>query len=161
MRQTLTAMLLVAATMSLMAVDAFAGNAHFIKNATDVTLSGSNLIVNFKEAGLQSGSVETITVSAQGMAIYRCYTKSGNKPEASNKTGSVPVSASGTFTADKNGNLVGNLTLSPPGPEGFSCPPGQILQLDSVTYTDVMIMDTTSGATLALSGTFIYTRPGS
>ena len=160
MRKVLIAVLLVAAMMSLTAMDAFAGNAHFIKSATNVTLSGSNLIVNFKEAGLQSGSVETISVSAQGMAIYRCYTKSGNQPQASNKTGSVPVSASGTFTADKNGNLVGSLSLSPPGPKDFSCPPGQVLQLDSVTYTNVILMDTTSGASLAISGTFTYTRPG-
>ena len=43
--------------LALAAVPAFAGNPHLIKNATGATLSGSNLVVNFKEAGLPSGAV--------------------------------------------------------------------------------------------------------
>lgn len=62
-------------------------------------------------------------------------------------------SASGTFTADKNGNVTGTLTAPSPGlqpPSGFTCPSGQDLQLGSVTYTGVSITDDTSGASLAL-----------
>ena len=58
--------------LALAAVPAFAGSPHFIKNATSASLSGANLVVNFKEAGLESGSVETITTGATATTTYEC-----------------------------------------------------------------------------------------
>jgi hypothetical protein len=148
--------------LALAAVPAFAGSPHFIKNATSASLSGPNLVVNFKEAGLQSGSVETIVTNATATTTYECVNGGGKNPSASNKTTTVSdVSKSGTFTADKNGNLVGTQTLSPPTAAqlGFSCPPGQTTTFVGVTYTNVSVTDTTSGATRSLPGTFSYTNP--
>lgn len=139
-----------------------AGSAHFIKNATGASLSGSTLTVNFKEAGLASGSVETITTSATAATTYECVNGGGNNPSASNKRSfQTTVSKSGTFTADKNGNLVGTQTLSPPSASslGFSCPPGQTTTFVSVVYSNITISDATSGATFSVPGTFTFTNP--
>jgi hypothetical protein len=141
---------------------AAAGSPHFIKNATKASMSGANLVVSFKEAGLESGSTETVTVSATATTTYECVNNGGKNPSASNKTTtSTAVSTSGTFTADKNGNITGSLTLSPPTAAalGFSCPPGQTVTFVSVTYTNVAIADTTSAASLALGGPYSYTNP--
>jgi hypothetical protein len=139
-----------------------AGNPHFIKNATNATLSGSNLVVSFKEAGLPSGSVQTVIASATATTTYECVNKGGKNPSASNKTTTVTeVSDSDTFRADRNGNIVGSLTLTPPTAAdlGFSCPPGQTVTFVGVEYSNVTITDTTSGATTSFPGTFSYTNP--
>lgn len=131
--------------------------AHFIKNATTAQRDGDNLVVSFKEAGLAAGSVETITATATATATYQCVNNGGNVPNDPKKTTvAQQVSASDTFTADQNGNLVGSITVTPPpAPESFSCPNGQNVSgpLD-VTYTNVSITDATSGATLPIRGTF-------
>lgn len=142
--------------------DAANGNAHFIKSATGASLSGSSLVVHFKEAGLSSGSVETIQTTATATTTYECVNGGGKNPSASNKTTTVSqVSQTGTFTADQNGNLVGTQTLSPPSASdlGFSCPPGQTVTFVGVSYTNVAINDLTSGANIAIPGTFTYTTP--
>jgi hypothetical protein len=99
----------VAATAALVLASATAasaaGSPHFIKNATSASLSGTSLVVEFKEAGLSSGSVETITISAQLDATYSCVNNGGNVPSDPKKTNiSSDVSTSGEFTAGKNGN---------------------------------------------------------
>src|SRR4051812_3023515 len=87
---------------------AASGNPHFIKNATSASLSGSTLNLTFKEAGLASGAVETVTASATAATTYECVNGGGNNPAASNKRSfTTTVTKSGTFTADKNGNIVG------------------------------------------------------
>jgi hypothetical protein len=138
------------------------GNPHFIKNATSASLSGSSLVVTFKEVGLPSGAVENVQVTATATTTYECVNKGGKNPAASNKTTTVTdVSESGTFPADQNGNITGSLTLMPPSPTalGFSCPPGQTVTFVSVTYTNVVITDLTSGATTSFPGSFSYTNP--
>jgi hypothetical protein len=154
--------LCVAAMAAVGASSATAGNAHFIKSATGASLSGSNLVCSFKEAGLQAGSVETITCSATATTTYECVNGGGKNPSASNKTTTVSdVSQSGNFSADKNGNVTGSLGLSPPsaGSLGFSCPPGQTTTFVGVTYSNVSISDATSGASTSVPGTFSFTNP--
>jgi hypothetical protein len=122
------------------------GNPHFVSATATINSAGA-LVVDFKEAGLASGSVETVKVDATGTAVYACINGGGNHPKATNKeTVSSEVSASGTFTANKNGNIVGELIVSPPSPGAFSCPPGQTMVLASVAYTGISVTDVTSGA---------------
>ena len=137
-----------------------AGNAHFVK--ASASLSGADLVASFKEAGLASGSVETVTLQAQEGVAYECVNGGGKNPSASNKqvfatTGAV----SGAFTADRNGNINGSLSLAPASAAelGFSCPPGQRTTFVSVTYSGVRLVDTTSGAQASLGGTFSFTNP--
>ena len=147
-----------AATVVLAAGPAFAGNAHFIASHTKVSASGTSLVVQFKEAGLESGSVETITVSAHLDATYQCINGGKKNPDATNKTTiSADVSESGEFTASKNGNVVGSLTLSAPADAAsFSCPPGQKETLTVVSWSNISIEDEDSGAYLSLPGSFSF-----
>jgi hypothetical protein len=132
---------------------ALAVSPHFI--SASAQLSGTNLTVSFKEAGLGTNQLITYTASATATATYVCVNNGGANPSASNKTTiTAPVSATGTFSSGKNGNVTASLTLSPPGPGSFSCPPGQTLALASVTYTSVSITDSTNGITEPISGTF-------
>lgn len=138
------------------------GNAHFIKNATGASLSGSSLVVHFKEAGLAAGSIETITASADALTTYECVNGGGKNPSASNKTTTLSrSSATGQFPVDQNGNLTGSLTLTPPSASslGFSCPPGQTVTFVGVTYSNVVVNDTTSHVSTTIPGSFTYTNP--
>ncbi len=131
-----------------------AGSGHFIKNATNSSISGSSLVCNFKEAGLSAGSTETIACSANEAVTYECVNGGGKNPSASNKrTFQSSGSSSGVFPVDKNGNLVGMQTLDVTGPGAlnFSCPGGQKLTLVSVYYTNVTVTDQTSGASASLA----------
>jgi hypothetical protein len=164
MRKLVGAMAAAACVTALVVPTATAanGNAHFIKHATSATLNGSDLVCGFKEAGLAAGSVETITCSATAATTYECVNGGGHNPSASNKhTFVTTVSKSGSFTADQNGNVVGSLTLSPPSASslGFSCPPGQTVTFVGVSYSNVGVVDQTSGASTSIPGTFTYTNP--
>ena len=164
MRKILVGVVAALAVAALGAAPAMSasGSPHFIKNATSASLSGANLSCNFKEAGLASGSVETVTCSATQAVVYECVNGGSKNPAASNKKSfTTTVSQSGQFTADKNGNIVGTLTLAPRSAAsvGFSCPPGQTVTLVSVSYSNVRVVDSTSGASISLSGTFTYKNP--
>src|SRR2546423_9952163 len=162
MRKITAVLVSAIAVLAVSAPSAFAGNAHFIKNASSASLSGSSLTCKFKEAGLESGSVETVTCNATESVTYECVNGGGKNPSASNKhTFVTHASKSGQFNADRNGNIVGSLTLSPASASslGFSCPPGQTVTLVSVSYSNVSVADSTSGASISIPGTFTYTNP--
>lgn len=145
---------MVLAALVMVAPAALAVNAHFI--SASAKLSGSNLVVSFKEAGLGTNQLIDYEASASASATYVCVNKGGGNPSASNKTTvNGPVSATGSFSSGKNGNVTGSLTLTPPSPPStFKCPTGQAQATASVTYTGVSIADTTNGITDAISGVF-------
>lgn len=143
----------LAATV-MTAPSALAVSPHFISASAQLT--GTNLVVSFKEAGLGTNQLINYTAGASATATYVCVNKGGANPSASNKTTvNGPVSASGAFDSGKNGNVTGSLTLSPPAPPStFSCPKGQSQATAEVSYTDVAITDTTNGITEPIPGTF-------
>jgi hypothetical protein len=59
------------------------------------------------------------------------------------------VIATGTFASGKNGQVTASLTVSPP-PSDISCPPKQRLELASVSYTNVVLTDTTNAVSISL-----------
>lgn len=149
MKRINSALFTLLALASISPVVVWAGNPHFIESFTTAACTtGSNLEVCFKEAGLASGSIETIVVSGGGIATYQCFNKGGKNPAAGNKTTvEGPVDATGEFTAAKNGNITGCLLLAPPGPGDFSCPSGQkLVGPTGVSFSDVSLDDTDSGA---------------
>src|SRR6266516_4328279 len=114
---------------------ALAVSPHFISASGTLNADGS-LTVKFKEAGL--GTNQNIN-----------YLLTAN-PSAQNKTTvSGPVSATGTFSSGKNGKVTASLTVSPP-PSDITCPPGQSLQLTSVSYTGVTLTDTTNNVSVSV-----------
>lgn len=139
----------LAATLAVFfaAGPASADTGHF-HSATSAVDSSGALVVSWDERGLGNGDV-SYTLSADATAVYACINGGGNHPQASNKeTVSGPVTASGTFAADKNGRVVASLTAGPPGPGAFSCPNGQRLVLASVSYTNIVLTDTTNGVSI-------------
>lgn len=135
------------------ALPASADSPHFVR--ATATLDGTNLTVSFKEAGLGTNQLITYVASADATATFVCVNRGGANPSASNKTTvSGPVTATGQFSSGKNGQVTASLTITPPGPGGFSCPPGQNLAIAEVTYTNVAIADTTNGVIEPIPGTF-------
>jgi hypothetical protein len=131
------------------------GNPHFIKPS--VSLSGVNLTVTFKEAGLASGSVETVQASASYTAIFQCVNGGGKNPSAANKSEeSGDATASGSFAADKNGNISGSLTITAPtvNTNALVCPGGQKEQLSQLTWSGIELNDLTSGASATFPNTY-------
>jgi len=140
---------LMLAGVVMAASPALAVSPHFI--SATATLNGNGtLTANFKEAGLGTNQLIDYTLSANATATYVCVNKGGANPSASNKTTvNGPVSASGEFSSGKNGNVTASLTVSPP-PANITCPGGQTLQLASVSYTGVMLTDTTNNISVSL-----------
>ncbi len=149
MRKALFGLPLVLAALLMAAPAAFAVNAHFI-SASDTLNSDGSMSASFKEAGLGTNVNINYTLSANGTATWVCVNNGGANPSAQNKTTvNGPVSASGTFSSGKNGNVTASLTVQPP-PSDISCPKGQKLELASVSYTDVTLTDTTNGVSVSL-----------
>lgn len=139
--------------MLAMAQPAFAQNEHFIRVSAELT--GTNLTVSFKEAGLGNNQNIDYLLTADSTVTYVCVNRGGANPSASNKTTITgPVSATGTFSSGKNGQVTASLTLQPPGPGDFSCPPGQSLAIAQVSYFNVVLTDTTNNVTEPVEGTF-------
>jgi hypothetical protein len=137
------------AGFAMAAPAALAVSPHFISASGTLNGDGS-LTVKFKEAGLGTNQLINYTLTADATATYVCVNRGGANPSASNKTTvSGPVSAMGTFNSGKNGNVTASLTVSPP-PSDITCPPGQSLQLASVSYTNVVLTDTTNNISIPL-----------
>src|SRR5918995_2731165 len=132
---------------------ALAQNEHFIRASGNLNNNGT-LTVSFKEAGLVTNQLITYVLSADSTATYVCVNRGGANPSAQNKTTvSGPVSATGTFSSGKNGQVTESLTVSPP-PSDITCPPGQSLELASVSYTNVVLTDTTNNVSISVGDTF-------
>ena len=108
--------------------------------------TNGSLTVNFKEAGLGTNQLINDALTADATATYVCVKSDGHK--AQNKTTVAgPVSASGTFNSGKNGDVTASLTVSPPPPD-ISCSPKQSLELASMSFTNVVLTDTTNSVSI-------------
>jgi hypothetical protein len=131
--------------LALAAVPALADSPHFNRASATLDNTTGNLVVSFKESGLGTNQNIAYLATADATAEYQCWNNGGKHPKAGNKeTVSGPVSAEGTFSSGKNGTISQSLTLMPPDQGAFSCPAGQTLYLQSVTYTNVSLTDTTN-----------------
>jgi hypothetical protein len=136
---------IVAVVLVFTATVALAASAHFI-NCSKSAQSGTEQTVSFKIAGL-GNETTCVTVSANATATFACFNGGNKNPSAANKrTINSQVVASDCFSPH-NGSISGSLTLEPPGPGDFSCPPGQKLRLLSVSYSNVKVVDTTHNVT--------------
>ena len=158
-----TAIAATACATALAAAPALAsGSPHFIKNLTKVTDADLfSVTVAFKEAGLESGSVETITVTAHLDATYQCVNRGGHNPDDPKKTViSGDYSKSGEFKAARNGNVTGSLTVTAPAPSTVvDCPNGQKAVHTVSTWSSISVTDEDSLATITVPGTFSFGEP--
>ena len=117
-----------------------------------MTRGSGALTVSFDERGLGNENVDYV-LTADATAVFACINGGGNHPEAANKeTINSEVSANGTFEV-KNGRVQASLTAGPPSAGSFSCPKGQRLVLASVTYTNIVLTDTTNGVSTSIPNT--------
>jgi hypothetical protein len=119
------------ATLMLGATAAMAASPHIV-GSPSTTVSGNSLILSASVAGL--GSVESVTFDLDGTVDVssRCYTKSGNKPQAANKQESITVDQTATFDV-RNGRTNATFTVTPLST--LTCPGGQHVVIESVTYS--------------------------
>jgi hypothetical protein len=142
-------------TLAVAAPAAIAQNAHFIRSSASGPANNGTLTVTFKLAGLGDNETIDITATADATAVYACRNNGRNFPSDPKKqTVSGPVSAAGSFTSGKNGQISGSLTLSPPA-STLDCPPGQSEVLVSVSYSNVQVSG--GGDTAVLGGPFART----
>ena len=126
-----------ALTLVLGTQAAFAGSPHFV--TADASRSGNTLSVAFKEAGLGNEPQVHVVLSATAL----CINGGGKHPKAVNKES---VSAADDFPV-QNGKAEG--TLSVTAVFQPDCSPPMTVQ-----FTDVTLVDETSGATANIPGTF-------
>jgi hypothetical protein len=125
--------------LGVMATAVWAGNTHFIRCRTNGLNSDGTLDVCFKIAGLGKNQTITVTASADANATYACLNGGQQCPNAANKVSvSGRVTASGSFTSGKNGQITDCLTIDPPSTT-LTCPPGQDLVFVSISYTNVSV----------------------
>ena len=158
-----TAIAAAASATVLAAAPALAGGSpHFIKHLTKVTDADlTSVTVAFKEAGLESGAVETITVTAHLDATYQCVNRGGHNPDDPKKTViSGDHSKSGEFKAARNGNVTGSLTVTAPAPSTvLDCPNGQKAVHTVSTWSNISVTDEDTLATITVPGTFSFGQP--
>jgi hypothetical protein len=142
MRRIVFVLISAFATVVMGASAALAASPHFLFANNSIDTSTGALNTAFKEVGLGTGTTSVnITLSADATATYQCYNKAGNKPQGVPKTfGPSAVTGSGTFPV-RNGQTTGTLVTGPLSNDGFSCPSGQLLFLDAVSYSNTVVTD--------------------
>jgi hypothetical protein len=123
---------LLAVVVAAIAVPvALAASAHWVTGPS-VTVSGNTLTVSGKAAGLGNTSQTTdFSLTGSVNVSSRCYTKSGNKPQAANKQESISVDQNGTFDI-KNGTVTPTFTVTPLST--LTCPGGQHVVVESISW---------------------------
>ncbi len=146
MRKTsiLTLAVAAVAALSVGAYTAFAtSGAHFFSTSSSVNSSGA-LVVNWDEAGVGQDQVN-YTLTADATALYACLNNGGHNPSAANKQSFAgSVSGGGTFNPTNGRVRPGGLTAGPLQEPSFTCPHGQTRVLAQVTYTNIVLTDTTN-----------------
>jgi hypothetical protein len=111
--------------------------------ATSSVNDAAALVVSFDERGLGNANIN-YRLTAGATATYACINGGGNQPQAANKeTVNSEVFAGGSFEP-KNGRVVASLSAGPPSAGSFSCPSGQHLVLEDVSYAKIVLTDTTN-----------------
>src|SRR4029450_4244515 len=146
--------LTMVALVGFMAATVWATSPHFLRCAASGVNSDGTLDVSFTIAGLGDNQTLTVTATAHADPVYGCLNRGQQCPNAANKVEvHTDVSATGTFTSGKNGQITGSLTVEPP-PTELTCPNGQRLVLVSISYTNVSVSAPGAGDCIPSPGTF-------
>jgi hypothetical protein len=127
---------------------ALADSPHFLFADNSISSSTGALNTSFKGAGLGTGvsSIQITLLVDNATAVYQCFNNGGNHPKAGDKeTVSTLLTTTGTFSA-RTGQTTGTISAGPPSQGDFTCPSGQSLFLQSVTYTGTNVSDATGNA---------------
>jgi hypothetical protein len=152
MRRPLRLSVLAAAVASLaLAAPAQAGAPKFHSATSSVNNDGA-LVVAFDERGLGNENVD-YTLTADATALYACINGGGKHPQAANKEAfEGQVSGGGSFEP-KNGRVVASLATGPLLAPQFTCPSGQRRVLAAVSYTNIVLTDTSNNVSTSVADT--------
>jgi len=132
---------------ALAAVPALAAP-HF-QSASGTIGNNGALTVSFDERGLGNGNIN-YSLTGDATATWACFNGGGKHPQAANKeTETNPVVEEASFES-KNGRVVASFSTDAPTTT-FTCPSGQRLRLASISYTDLVLTDTTNGTSTNLA----------
>jgi hypothetical protein len=149
MRRTMTAFLTLL-MVALMSSAAAAQPAPFFQSASSSVNSSGALVVSFDERGLGNENVDYL-LTADATALYACINRGGNHPEAANKESFEGQVSEGASIEPKNGRVQATLVTGPLSSGDFTCPGGQRLVLASVSYTNIVLTDTTNDVSITLA----------
>jgi hypothetical protein len=131
-------------------------NAHFVPGNTfsSVDPTTGALTVNFHEAGLGPNETVNITLTGEAHAVYQWFNHGGNHPQGVPFVVDTTFSLSGTFTSGQNGQIDGSFTVNPPGVSEFLATnhAANWIPVLSVSYTNVVVTDTTNGVSTLDAG---------
>ena len=130
MRRFAVSLMAALAIVAVATSSVFAGNAHIV-GSPSASVSGNTATFTASVAGL--GNVPSVQMSLVGSidVSSRCYTKSGNTPQAANKQEHISVSDTKTFPV-RNGRTNATFSVSPVST--LRCPGGQRVVIESFTY---------------------------
>lgn len=151
-------LLLLAAAAALafatQAASAATSGAHFFSASASVNSTTGQLLLSWDESGVGNQDISYVLTDFSQSAIYACYNKGGNHPQASNKEGPTPPSniAVGTFSPT-NGRVTENNVPVPGTPLASTlvCPSGQFERIVQVTYSFTSLLDTVNNVSVALA----------
>jgi hypothetical protein len=125
-------------------VRAQTSGAHFQSGPTANLDDTGDYCVTFDEAGLGKTVTYTITAGEGTTFTFRCFTKSGNKPQEAPNSVSGSNDLFETTVHPKSGRFMGTLCLQPQQ-DGASCQGGGlVLKLIAVDYKGVVFCDSTN-----------------
>ena len=131
-----------------LALPAWAAAPQFHAATSSVNNAGA-LVVNFDERGLGNENID-YTLTADATALYACLNRGGKHPQAANKEAfEGQVSGGGSFEP-KNGRVVASLATGPLLAPQFTCPSGQNRVLAAVSYTNIVLTDTTNNVSTSV-----------
>lgn len=150
---TLATTVIVCAAIAFWVAPASAtSGAHFFSTTGSVDSSGA-LVVSWDEAGVGQQQVNYV-LTADSTATYACINGGGNHPKAANKaTLSGPLTSPSVGFLPQNGRVRGSISVGPISAGSFSCPSGQTLVLASVSYTNILLTDTTNNVSTSVADT--------
>ena len=131
MRRSIIVATAVFATLLMGSTAALADSPHLIGGAT-TSVSGNSITFSASVAGLGNASTANFDWNGTVDVSSRCYTRSGNKPQAANKQETINVNTTTTSNVGKNGRATASLTIEPLST--LRCPPGQNVVIESVSY---------------------------
>jgi hypothetical protein len=135
MIKILKVLALGATILALSAGSALAASAHFI-GTPQATVSGNTLTVTASVAGLGNAEGADFSLTGDVTVNSRCYTKSGNKPQAANKQETLAVDQEATFPV-RNGRT--NIIFEVTPLSSLTCPKGQVVVIESVDFSGLTL----------------------
>jgi hypothetical protein len=149
MSKPLRTILLAMVAIVALAFAATAVAAPHFQSATSSVNNDGALVVNFDERGLGNLNVD-LTLNADATAVYACINGGNKHPQAANKETVQGQLTAGASFAPKNGRVVASLETGPLSAGDFSCPSGQRLVLASVSYTNIVLTDTSNNVSTSV-----------